>query len=77
MGAVLSYDDKSATPSSEINLDSGEHVFMNLDKKGLVIKSFSGGKEHVLFKTTRIRQPRSARGCSTIAESQKRHRCKS
>jgi hypothetical protein len=51
MGAVLSYDDKFAAPSSEIKLDSGEHVVMSLDKMGLVIKSFANGKENVLFKT--------------------------
>lgn len=51
MGAVLSYDDKFATPSSEIKLDSGEHIVMALDKKGLVVKTFTSGKENILFKT--------------------------
>jgi hypothetical protein len=43
MGVVISYDDKFASPSSEIKLDSGEHVVMRLDKQGLVIKSIGAG----------------------------------
>jgi len=57
---VVSYDDKSGTPSSEIELNSGEHVLLSLDQKGLVIKLLArpGNAERILFKAS----------ASTVAE---------
>ncbi len=39
MGTIVTYDDKFATPYSEIKLASDEHVVLTLDKRGLTIKS--------------------------------------
>ena len=51
MGLVISYDDKFATPYSEIELASGEHIFMTLDRTGLTVKALArpGSPERLLF----------------------------
>jgi hypothetical protein len=51
MGFVVSYDDKSGMPSSEIELNSGEHVLLTLDRNGLVVKLLArpGNAERELF----------------------------
>jgi hypothetical protein len=38
MGLVVSYDEKFGLPNSEIELASGEHIFLALGREGLVIK---------------------------------------
>ncbi|MBX7200427.1 MAG: hypothetical protein K1X51_13760 [Rhodospirillaceae bacterium] len=51
MGLIVSYDDKFAMPSAEIELASGEHVLLTLQKHGLVIKALArpGAPERILF----------------------------
>lgn len=51
MGLIVSYDDKFAMPSSEIELASGEHVLLTLHKHGLVIKALArpGAQERTIF----------------------------
>ena len=51
MGTVISYNDKFATPYSEIELASGERIVLALDRSGLVVKTPAGptGAEQVLF----------------------------
>ncbi len=52
MGLVVSYDEKFGLPNSEIELASGEHVFLALGREGLVIKLLPapGAAERVLFR---------------------------
>lgn len=54
MGYVVSYDEALNAPSSEIALDSGEHVHLALGNEGLVIKLLArpGAAERILFQTT-------------------------
>lgn len=51
MGIVVSYDEKFGLPNSEVELASGEHVFLSLGKDGLVIKLLArpGTAERLLF----------------------------
>lgn len=51
MGLVISYDDKFATPYSEIELASGEHIFIALDREGLSLKLLArpNSAERLLF----------------------------
>lgn len=51
MGLVVSYDEKLGLPNSEIELASGEHIFLTLGREGLTIKQLPGpGRgEQVLF----------------------------
>jgi hypothetical protein len=52
MGLVVSYDDKFGLPNSEIELASGEHIFLALGREGLVIKLLPapGAPERELFR---------------------------
>ncbi len=51
MALVISYDDKFATPYSEIELASGEHIFVTLDREGLSLKLLArpNSAERLLF----------------------------
>ncbi len=51
MGLIVSFDEQSRMPASEIKLDSGEHVLLTLERNGLVIKTppGAGRDERVLF----------------------------
>jgi hypothetical protein len=51
MGTVLSYDDKFATPYSEIELTNGERIVLTLERGGLAVKTPAGpdGRERTLF----------------------------
>ena len=52
MGIVISYDDKFATPFSEIELASGERIVLTLERGGLLVKAPAGPgvSERLLFK---------------------------
>jgi hypothetical protein len=52
MGLVVSYDEKFGLPNSEIELTSGEHIFVALGRNGLEIKLLAapGAAERVLFR---------------------------
>ncbi|MCB2108785.1 MAG: hypothetical protein KDE14_13840 [Rhodobacteraceae bacterium] len=43
MGTVVTYNDKTATPSSEIALANGDHVVLELARDGLTIKRVAAG----------------------------------
>ncbi len=51
MGLVISYDEKFGLPYSEIELASGERIFMTLGQDGLAIKLLMqpGRRERLLF----------------------------
>jgi hypothetical protein len=51
MGIVVSYDEKLGLPNSEIELASGEHIFLTLGREGLAIKLLArpGAGERLLF----------------------------
>lgn len=51
MGIVISYDEKFGTPYSEIELASGERIFLTLGQNGLTIKLLMhpDREERVLF----------------------------
>jgi hypothetical protein len=52
MGLIVSYDDKFATPYSEIELANGDHVLLTLDRDGLTVKALArpGNAERLLFR---------------------------
>ena len=51
MGLVVSYDEKFGVPSSEVALDSGEHILLVLERTGLIIKKLARPEieETILF----------------------------
>ena len=51
MGLIISYDDKFATPYSEIELANGDHVLLTLERDGLTVKALArpGSPERLLF----------------------------
>lgn len=51
VGIVISYDEKFGLPYSEIELASGERIFLTLGQNGLAIKLLMhpGREERVLF----------------------------